>query len=124
MRLRKENLFLCVRALAVLCVTTSVSLPRAFAAELILQDQTLLAAFDTHSGALTRLEDKTTHWIVERRPQLAISFRLHAPLPNRRDNTVFGEKQTVAEVKKPSDDTVVMKWKNLVSEHGGVLPMT
>src|ERR1035437_9546272 len=93
MRFQETNLFLCMRTLAMLCVVTVVPLPLAFAAEVILQDKTLLVAFDAKSGALTHLEDKSTHWIIERRPQLGMSFRLHAPLPGRRYNFVLGEKQ-------------------------------
>ncbi len=124
MRFREANLFPGMRTLAVLCVATVVSVAPAFAAEAILQDKTLLVAFDTKSGALTRLEDKSTHWIVERRAELGMSFRLHVPLPGRRYNFVFGEKQEVADIRKSSGNTLVLEWKNLQSDHGGVLPMT
>ncbi len=95
-----------------------------FAGEVTLKDNSLRVAFDTHSGALTRLENKTTHWIIERRPELGVSFRLHAPLPDRRDNFVLGQKQRAVEVKKLTDNQVRLQWRNLISEHGGVLPMT
>lgn len=96
----------------------------AFANEVVLQDQTLLVAFDRGSGALTRLERKSTHWMIQRRPELGISFRLLAPMPHRRDNFVLGRKQSAVVVEKLSDRQVRLEWKNLVSEHGGVLPMT
>jgi hypothetical protein len=124
MKFQKAGLSLCIRTLAAACVATTAPLTPVFAAEVTLQDKTLLAAFDANSGALTRLEDKSTHWVIERRPELGVSFRLHAPLPNRRDNFVLGEKQPAAEVKKLSDNRLTLEWKNLVSEHGGVLPMT
>ncbi len=124
MRFRETNPFPRMRTLAVCCVATVVSVAPAFAAEAILQDKTLLVAFDTKSGALTRLEDKSTHWIVERRAELGTSFRLHVPLPNRRYNFVLGEKQELADFRRPSDNTLVLEWKNLLSDHGGVLPMT
>ena len=89
-----------------------------------LQDDQMLVMFDDKSGALTRLEDKTTHWIVERRPELGVSFRLFAPLPERRWNPVLGQKQRVMEIKKISDREVRLQWNNLTSENGGVLPMT
>lgn len=96
----------------------------AVAAEVVLQDDKALAAFDAVTGALTRFEDKSTHWTVERRPDLGISFRLHAPLPTQRFNFVLGQKQRAVEVRKTAPSTVALEWKNLASEHGGVLPMT
>jgi len=95
-----------------------------FAHEVVLQDDKLAVAFDSDSGALTRLVNKTTHWTIERRPELGVSFRLHAPLPDRRDNFVLGQKQRAVEVRKLSDQQVHLKWENLISEHGGVLPLT
>jgi hypothetical protein len=96
----------------------------ALAGEVVLEDKALLVAFDGKSGALTRLERKATHWMIQRRPELGVSFRLHAPLPERRDNFVFGQKQHAITVEKLSDQQVRLRWKDLVSEHGGVLPMT
>jgi hypothetical protein len=92
--------------------------------ETVLEDRDLLVAFDTQSGVLTRMERKSTRWTIQRRPALGVSFRLHAPLPNRRDNFVLGRKQRASSVEKVSDNQVRLQWKNLVSEHGGVLPMT
>ena len=111
-----------VGALAWFGAIASAEPPRAD--EVILQDARLLVAFDRNSGAVTRLEDRDSHWIVERRPELGVSFRLHAPLPGRRDNFVLGEKQRAAEVRKISDRQLMLIWKNLASEHGGVLPIT
>lgn len=70
------------------------------------------------------MEDKATHWLIERRPELGVSFRLFAPLPDRRWNPVYGQKQRAVEVNKVSDNEVELKWSNLVSENGGVLPIT
>lgn len=95
-----------------------------FAAEVTLEDDSLRVVFDSRSGALTRLENKATHWMIERRPELGISFRLFAPLPERRWNPVLGTNQVAAEVKKISNHEIHLQWKNLVSESGGVLPMT
>jgi len=95
-----------------------------FADEVTLQDRSLLVSFDSDSGALTRMEDKATHWVIERRPDLGVSFRLFAPLPDRRWNPVYGQKQHAAAVNKVSDNEVQLKWNNLVSENGGVLPIT
>lgn len=109
-------------------ITVSVAiLSVAFSApagEIVLQDDSVLVAFDSDSGALTRMEAKAKHWVIERRPELGVSFRLFAPLPNRRYNPVLGQRQHAAEARKLSDNTARFKWTNLVSENGGTLPMT
>src|ERR1035437_9679651 len=93
------------------------------AQEVILQDDKLLVAFARESGALTRLECKSSHWTIQRRPALGVSFRLHAPLPNRRDNFVLGSKQRAASVETIANNQVRMQWQDLANEHGGVLPI-
>jgi hypothetical protein len=69
----------------------------AIAGEIVLEDRQLLVAFDRDSGALTRMEYKPANWTIERRPALGASFRLLAPLPDRRDNFVLGQKQKTGE---------------------------
>jgi hypothetical protein len=112
---------------AIAALTENVELTAEQAAavsgEVILQDQHLLVAFDPASGALTRLQRKSTRWSIQRRPALGASFRLLAPLPERRDNFVFGTKQRAASVEKISDRQVRLEWKDILSEHGGVLPI-
>ncbi len=98
--------------------------PTSFAAEVILQDKSLLAAFDTDSGALTRLEHKATHWVIQSRPELGVSFQMNAPLADQKDNFIFGRKQRAVEVRKLSAHQVRLQWKDLVSERGGVLAIT
>ncbi len=95
-----------------------------FAGEVILEDSALRAVFDGDSGALVRLENKRSRWAIERRPELGRSFRMHAPLPGRRDNFVLGQKQHTAQAERLSDHQLRLRWKDLVSEHGGVLPIT
>lgn len=94
------------------------------AGEVLLEDSKFLVAFDPASGALTRMEHKPTNWIIERRPALGVSFRMLVPLPNRRTNYVLGQKQKAASVEKISANQVRLVWKDLVSEHGGALPIT
>lgn len=106
------------------CALMISARPSARAGEVVLQDDNLLVAFDNDSGALTRLENTRTHWVIERRPALGVSFRLNALLPDRRNNPVLGQKQHGAEVQKISSHEVRFQWKNLISEHGEVLPMT
>lgn len=92
--------------------------------EVVLEDEYLLAAFDSASGALTRLVRKPTNWVIERRPELGISFRLLAPLPHQRANFVYGQKQRAASIQKSGPNKLRIEWKDLMSEHGGVLPIT
>lgn len=94
------------------------------ASEVVLEDREFFIAFDRGSGALTRMEHKPTNWLVERRPELGVSFRMLVPIPNRRANFVLGPKQRATSVEKVSDNEVRLQWDNLVSEHGGVLPIT
>ncbi len=104
-------------------VTRAAAQDAGAAGELILEDSELLVAIDRVSGALTRMEYKPTHWVMERRPALGVSFRMLAPLPERRDNFILGPKQKAAEVRKISDTQIALRWENLLSEHGGVLPI-
>ncbi len=94
------------------------------AREIVLQDSKILVAFDSQSGALTKLVDKTTGWTVERRPDLGISFRMLVPLPDRQDNFILGQKQRAESVEKISDHEIRIEWKSLLSQHGGVIPIT
>lgn len=109
-------------------LTTEMELSTAQAAdiagEVVLEDREFLVAFDPITGALTRMEHKPTKWIVERRPALGASFRMLVPIPGHRANFVLGEKQKAACVEKIADSQVRIVWKDVASEHGGVLPIT
>jgi len=109
---------------AALFAVTLLAGAAALAGEVTLQDHSLAVSFDRDSGALTRLENESTHWAMERRPEFGVSFRLNAPLADHRDNFVLGRKQHAVEVKKISDHELRLQWKDLVSERGGVLPVT
>lgn len=89
-----------------------------------LEDDELRVVFDAATGALIHLIRKSTGWTVQRRPQLGISFRLLAPLPKRRSNFVHGPKQMLASLERISAQKVRFQWKNLLSDHGGILPIT
>ncbi len=120
----KPNLTNSVRFIAVIFIIVASASQYALAREVVLQDNKLLVAFDTDTGALIRMENKSTHWVIERRPELGASFRLFVPLSNRRYNFVLGQKQHAVKVEKISDHEVQIEWKNIISEHGGVLPIT
>ncbi len=89
-------------ALAALTENMELSAEQAAAitGDVVLQDKDLLVAFDPASGALTRMEHKPTKWVIERRPALGVSFRMHAPLPTQRTNFIFGQKQRAKSVEK------------------------
>jgi hypothetical protein len=92
--------------------------------EVVLEDEELLVAFDKVSGALTRMVRKSSNWVVERRLELGISFRMLAPLPHQRANFILGQRQRAARVEKVSASQVQIVWKDPVSEHGGAVPIT
>lgn len=113
-----------VRLLAALAAVAAATIgPNGRAKEVVLQDSDLRAAFDAESGALTALECKRPHWVIERRADLGVSFRLLAPLPGRRDNFVRGQKQRASAVEKLSSSRLRIRWENPTSEHGGVVPL-
>jgi hypothetical protein len=93
-------------------------------AELVLEDNSLLVAFDPNTGALTRMENKQTGWVIERRPELGISFRMHVPLEELRYNFVHGQKQKVKKAEKISAGEIRLQWDDLESENAGTLPIT
>lgn len=92
--------------------------------EVILEDSEMMVAFDKESGALTRMMRKSSKWAIHRRPELGASFRLLAPLPHRRTNFVLGGKQHAVSVEKLAANKVQIVWKDPVSEHGGIVPLT
>lgn len=105
-------------------VNASAPASRASAKEVMLEDSDLLVAFDKTTGALTRLERKSTGWRIHRRPELGISFRLLVPMPRQRANFVLGQKQHATRVEKTSNSKVEIVWKDPLSEHGSVVPVT
>jgi len=96
----------------------------AIAGEVILQDSKILIAFDSNTGSLIRMVNKSTGWVIERRPELGMSFRLLVPFPSRRYNFIYGQKQIAEKIEKVSDNEVKIEWQNLISELGGGLPIT
>ncbi|MDE3179396.1 MAG: hypothetical protein KGM47_07005, partial [Acidobacteriota bacterium] len=91
-------------------------------ATLTLEDPELRATFKQATGALTGIEYKPTGWKIMRRPDLGVSFRMQAPLPGRHDNFILGQRQRAARAEKRGNQAQ-FEWKDLVSEHAGVLPI-
>ena len=113
-----------IPAALALCALTVSAASLVRADEVVLQDDHVLAAFDSDSGALTRLENKTTHWNVEQNPKLGASFRMNLFVPDGKGIAISGAKQHSAEVKKISDSQVSLQWKDLATDQGGTLPIT
>lgn len=90
--------------------------------EVVLEDRFLTVAFDSQTGALIRMENKSTHWMIERSADRGVSFRLFVPMAGRQDNFILGRNQH-AQVEKISDHELRIQWKNLISEHSGTLPI-
>jgi hypothetical protein len=113
-----------------------------FMQTLRLENETLRLDFDRSSGALVGLTALPSGWQILNRPHLGLSFRLLVPLvsddlmdrefaarmgrpmPSRRNNPVYGEKQTLtALAPAPDGRGVTFTWENVVSEAGGPLPI-
>ncbi len=90
----------------------------------ILENDLLRAEFDPKSGALVALTSRASGWPIHRRPELGRSFRLLVPLPDRRNNPVYGEKQAPPRADyDPAAQRLTFTWDGLVSEHGGKLDL-
>jgi hypothetical protein len=109
-------------ALTLLCLVLVAKAKPRYDKEVIIQDDSLLVAFDAGTGALVRMERKSTHWLIERRPELGTSFRMLVPLSKQRSNYIMGQGQP-ARVEKISEHEVRIHWDKLTSDHGGVLPI-
>lgn len=119
----RNKLIFYVQVFTVILVITASISRSASAAEIVLQDSKLLVSFDSSTGALIRMVNKTTNWTIQRRQELGVSFRMHVPLPERRYNFVYGQKQKASVAEKISENEIRLKWENLSSENGGVLPI-
>ena len=88
-----------------------------------LRSETLVCEFSRENGALVRLIAAGTDWRVLDRPELGLSFQLLVPLNDElRNNPVLGEKQKLDSYEERTG-RVIFRWKNVVSERGGALPV-
>lgn len=86
----------------------------------VLDNGNLRLEFDRSNGALIGLTAVKSGWEILNRPHLGLSFRLMIPLPRRRNNPVFGEKQPVTSIEvSPDNRTAVFVWDGVTSEYGG-----
>jgi hypothetical protein len=107
------------------CVCAFIFLlpPSVFAEQVVLQDGQLLAAFDSESGALLRLENGTTPWVTERNPELSVPFRLNLFSPAQKHDFIYRQKQHAVAVEKISSREIRFQWSDLVDEQGKSQPM-
>jgi hypothetical protein len=90
--------------------------------EIILENELLKVKFNQNTGALESLISKATGWEIQKRSELAQSFRMLVPKPNQRHNPVLGIKQKPPEIYFDKiKNQVTLKWNNLSSELGGEL---
>jgi Domain of unknown function (DUF6259) len=87
-----------------------------------LENVAVLLEFDQDTGALTHFENKRTHWSISRRADLAESFEMFVPLPDRSYNPVLGARNRPTSVSKSKDGKqLTLTWGNLESEYSGKL---
>ena len=97
-------------------------LPLSLNAAIILENSILKAVFNEKTSALEQLVSKRTNWPVQRRAELAKSFRMSVPLPRQRFNPVLGEKQERPEVHfDRANQQIDFTWETLHSKNGGEL---
>lgn len=82
-------------------------------------NETLKLSFEAATGALIGLTAVETGWEILNRPTLGLNFRLMLPLPGRRNNPVFGERQPVSAVDTTAD-SVTFYWDHVTSRYGGI----
>lgn len=85
----------------------------------VLEDETLRAVFDKKTGRLVSLISKKTNWQIQGRGYLARSFRLAVPMPDRKNNGIYGERQVLRNVEISSDNKkIVFTWNKLQCDCG------
>jgi hypothetical protein len=86
---------------------------------ILLEDTSLKAVFDKNSGRLVNIVSKKTGWQIQCRGYLSRSFRLAVPIPGRRDNCVYGERQQIRNVEISNDNKkIIFTWDKLISDCG------
>ncbi len=91
---------------------------------LTLENKDLRLEFARETGALAGFTVKATAWEVMNRHHLGLSFQLLVPLPGRRNNPVFGEKQKASTVEVADDgQSVAFTWESVASAYGGEHPI-
>ena len=66
--------------------------------KVVLSNENLELTFNKENAALIGILAKKTGWEILNRPVLGLSFRLLVPLPEKRNNPVYGENQTLTSI--------------------------
>jgi hypothetical protein len=74
-------------------IFTFILFTHLYAAKVVLENEKLKAIFNKNTGTLEQLTSKITGWQIQRRPELALSFRMIVPTSERKYNPVFGEQK-------------------------------
>jgi len=86
---------------------------------LVLENELLKAEFDRKTGRFVSLVSKKTGWQIQGRAYLSRSFRLAVPMPGRKDNCVYGERQVLKNIELSGDQQrITFTWSNLTSDCG------
>ena len=84
---------------------------------IVLENAVLKAVFDKNTGRFVSLVNKVTGWQIQHRAALSRSFRLAVPLPGRKDNCVYGEKQSSCTLEiSDNNKMLVFTWRKLTSD--------
>ena len=86
---------------------------------IILKSENLLLEFNSENGALMKVTAVKTGWAILDRPLLGLSFRMLLPMPEKRNNPVYGEKQLVTTVSH-NEENITFFWDGVTSEFGGM----
>lgn len=87
---------------------------------LTLQNKTLKMEFSMETGALVGLTAVESGWKILDRPQLGLSYRLMLPIEGKRNNAVYGEKQTLSSASHDVEkNSVTFVWDKVLTERGG-----
>lgn len=88
---------------------------------IILDAKSLKLTFSKENGALVGMEAGETGWVIHRREELGLSWRLLVPVSEElRDNPVYGEKQTLSSWER-TEDGLRFVWDGVESERAGRL---
>lgn len=88
---------------------------------IILDAKSLKLTFSKQNGALVGMEAGETGWVIHRREELGLSWRLLVPVNEElRDNPVYGEKQTLSSWER-TQDGLRFVWDGVESERAGHL---
>jgi len=89
-------------------------------APLIIENEFITLSFDPESGSLSGIASRKTGWAPLGCPDKGFLFKMMVPLPKRRNNNIYSEKQRPSSIAlSPDKKSIVLCWDTLASEYGG-----